>query len=253
MKFMQRCGVVFGVVFLACGLAAAGPLNLAGGGTKPQHKTPSPAQKPPAKPPEKKPDTKPATPAKPPPPKTVAIGEEVDGALMLNDTDGKPHALKDYRGKIVAIAMWSIDCPTCKLYEARVKKLNDDYSSKGVVVLAVAPNAGEADHLKDFVAKNPLGASVMTDPGQKLVQKLGALSTPEIYLLDAKGMLRYKGAIDDDPKGEKADKAKTFVKTALDELAGGKPVTTATTMATGSQIKVATAKKADEPAPPKKS
>jgi peroxiredoxin len=261
MKSLQRLGVIVALGFLSAGLAAAGPLGLAGDGKKPEHKTgQTPPQKPPAKPPEKKPEPKPEPKPAPKPeaPKRVAIGDEVDGALAFEDTDGKAHALKEYRGKIVAIALWSVDCPTCKLYEARVKKLNDDYSAKGVVVLAVDPNAAEAEHLKEFSSKNPLGASVMSDPGQKFVQKVGALSTPEIYILDAKGMLRYKGAIDDDAKGEKADKAKTFARTALDEMVGGKPVTTATTTATGTLIKVAPAKKPEEkkpeekPAPPKK-
>ena len=256
MQHLQRCFVVLGVAVLSGGLALARPSYSTGDSHADQHKS---TQKPAPKPPEKKPEPKPEQKPEPKPekkpeqPKRAAIGDEVDGGLAFSGPEGKPHALKDDRGKIVAIAIWSTECPTCKQYEARMKKLEDDFASKGVVLLPVDPNASEAAQLKDFNARNPLGVPVLSDPGQKFVQHVGAHSTPEIYLLDAKGVLRYKGAIDDDPRGEKGDKAKAYVRSAIDELLAGKPVTTATTTATGSPIKLGADKKPDEkPAPPKK-
>ena len=133
-----------------------------------------------------------------------------------------------------------------------MKKLGDDFASKGVVLIAVDPNSAEAAQLKEFNARNPLGTPVVTDPAQKFVQRVGAQSTPEIYLLDAKGVLRYKGAIDDDPRGEKGDKAKAYARTAIEELLAGKPVTTPTTTASGSPIKTVAKKPEDKPEPPKK-
>src|SRR5262249_9655269 len=148
-----------------------------------QKPAPKPEQKP-----EPKPDPKPAPAAA----KHVAIGEEVDPTLTLVDADGKSHTLRDYRGKTVVLAMWSVDCATCKGYQKKLDQLGADYGAKNVVVIAVDPNAGEATRLKDAGVKEP----VMADQGSKLAEKLGAMTTPELFVLDDKGMLRYRGAID---------------------------------------------------------
>ena len=264
MHTLQRTCLVLGLLSLG-GLPAIADTPQ----KKPATTHAKPAQKPTPKPPEKKPEPKPEQKPekKPEAPKKAGIGDEVDGAISLNDTDGKAHALKDYRGKTLVVAMWSIDCPACKQYQDRLKKLNDDYASKGVVVIAVDPNAGELDpgadpykRIKEYAGKNPLGAALLADSGDKLTEKLGATMTPEVFVIDAKGVLRYKGAIDDDPKGEKADKANAYVRKALDELIGGKPVTTSTTPVNGAPITRGPAPKPaeppkkpdDKPAPPKK-
>ncbi len=233
----------------------------------------TPAQKPATKPPEKKPEPKPeAKPEQKPAPKAEApkqptIGDEVDGAIALTDTAAKAHMLREYRGKALVLAMWSLDSATCKTYQDRLKNLTDEYAVKGVTVIAVDPNSADLDagadpykRMKDYTSKSPLGAALLADPDGKLSERLSAHMTPEVFVIDAKGVLRYKGAIDDDPKVEKADKANAFLRKALDEVLAGKPVTNSSTVAAGEPIKrgpapkpAEPAKKPDEkPAPPKK-
>jgi peroxiredoxin len=245
MKRLQRTMTVLGALCLVAMPALAqdkGKDKPKGG----EHKQPD---KPKADKPEQKPPTPP--PAPPAAPKHAVIGDEVDATLALTDADGKPHTLKDYRGKTVVLAMWSTECAVCKGYQAKLEKLNADYGAKGVTVLAVDPNTAEAEHIKDAVAKSGMKVPLFTDQGGKMAEKLGATATPAVYVLDGMGKLRYAGAIDDDPKSEKADKANSYLRKALDELGASKPVTTPTTIATGSPIKAgAVAKKPEEP--PKK-
>lgn len=249
MHALQRTTLALSLLSLAALPAAAQTTH-----QKPATPVAKQEPKPPARPPDQKP--KPPEPAK-----HVGIGEEVDGSIALTDTDGKTHMLREYRGKPLVITMWSIDCVACKQYHDRLKKLSDD--SKGAVVLAVDPNANELDpgadqfkRIKDYIAKNPMGATFMSDPGDKLSDKLGATMTPEIFVIDAKGMLRYKGAIDDDPKGEKGDKANMYVRKALEEVSADKPVTTPSTTTDGSPIRRGAApkppEKKPEPPPPAK-
>ncbi len=229
----------------------------------------TPAQKPTPKPPEKKPEAKPEQKpaAKAEAPKQPTIGDEVDGAIALTDTAAKPHTLREYRGKALVLAMWSIDSATCKTYQDRLKKLTDEYAAKGVTVIAVDPNAADLEagadpykRMKDYSSKTPLGAALVADPEGKLSERLSAHTTPEVFVIDAKGVLRYKGAIDDDPKVEKGDKANAFLRKALDELLAGKPVTNSSTVTSGEPIKRGPAPKPAEPAkkpeekptPPKK-
>ena len=69
----------------------------------------------------------------------------------------------------------------------------------------------------------------------------GATNTPHLYVIDAKGVLVYRGAIDNSPDGEgespEGGKLINYVDTALRELAAGKPITTKETKAYGCSVK----------------
>jgi hypothetical protein len=62
-----------------------------------------------------------------------------------------------------------------------------------------------------------------------------------MYVIDAEGMLRYAGAIDSNPSADPADipAATQYVKSALGELAAGKPITVANTQPYGCSVKYA--------------
>src|SRR5262245_31948358 len=67
----------------------------------------------------------------------------------LTDVAGKPASLKEIRGegkdaKVVVVDFWSKNCPYSKAWDDRLKEIHRDYSSKGVVLLAVDSNAKEA-------------------------------------------------------------------------------------------------------------
>jgi peroxiredoxin len=202
----------------------------------------------PPKAPEKKPDPKPAE-AKP-----LAVGGELDGATTLNDTAGKTHSMKEYRGKITVLAMWSSATPG-SAQEKRLAKIAADFGAKGVSFLAVASVAGEngdAKALGDAATKAGVTFPVLMDKGSTLAEHLGAKAVDEVFVLDAKGILRYSGSIDDDPKGEKADKAQDFLTPALKALADGKDVTPATTAPNGGTLKLEPHKAPAPANPPKK-
>ena len=228
----------------------ATPLLAAGGGTQtpPKKKEPPKKEAPKPKPPEPKKE-EPKKEAKP-----LAIGAELDGALALEDATGKSHAMKDYRGKITVLAFWS-STSAGSSQEKRLAKIAKDFEAKGVTVVAVDAVAGEADNAKNVqeaATKSGVTYPVLLDKSGALTAHLGAKSLDEVFVLDAKGMLRYSGAIDDDPKGEKADKAQDYLSTALRAVVDGKDVPTPTTAPNGGALHAAEAKKAPAAPPAKK-
>jgi hypothetical protein len=76
---------------------------------------------------------------------------------------------------------------------------------------------------------------VYKDPGNLLADQLGATVTPEVYVFDNAGVLRYHGQVDDSRNPARV-KAHTL-RAALDELLAGKSVTRAETKAFGCTIK----------------
>jgi len=215
------------VLILALGSAplVAGPLDGKKDPAKQEKK------KDPAKPPEKK-----AEPAS----KTIAIGSEIDGATSLVDSTGKAHTLKQYRGRVVVLQCWSTT--SAKSPQAmRLSKIAADYAAKNVTVLAIDPVPGESTDAKgvqDILKKSGAVFPVLLDEGAILAERLGASALDQVFVLDGKGIVRYTGAIDDDPKGEKADKADVFLLAALNALVEGKEVASPTTAANGGTLRL---------------
>jgi peroxiredoxin len=201
-------------------------------------KTPPPSQQPPAKKPEPKPAEK-----KPEAHKATGVGSELDASITLNDAAGKAHAFKDYRGKVVVVDFWSMD-PASEAYSKRLTEMADELGKKGVVFLAIDPSqtdlsgseAEMAKKVQEYAQKNGITFPVLLDKGGVVARKLGAKTMPEVMVVDAKGIVKYVGAIDDDPKGEKADKANHYLRSAVEAVMAGKDVATATTTPSGTPI-----------------
>ena len=178
------------------------------------------------------------------------VGSTIEETLALKDIDGKTHTMKDLRGKVVFIHFHSMHCPFMTPATPKIKQFQKDYAEKAVVVLAINANQaeiGEApketsfaapyEELKEYVKENEVRYPICVDHGNKLSERFQARTTPHCYVIDAKGVLRYAGALDDDPKGEKGADAKNYVRLAVDSLLEGKDVETATTKPYGCSIK----------------
>jgi len=165
------------------------------------------------------------------------VGSVIPGDIKLMDIYGKEHTLQDFRGKIVFIHFWSIVCPYEKLAEPKCIEIQKDYGAKGVVEIAINANQRElktdgpvpyAD-LREHVEKAGVNFLVTVDPGNKITDLLGGQSTPHCFVIDRDGVLRYSGALDDDPKGAKGKDAVSYVRNAIDALLAGKEVEVKTT------------------------
>ena len=81
--------------------------------------------------------------------------------------------------------------------------------------------------------------ATLLDPKGEVGKLYAAKTTPHMYIVDAKGTLVYNGAIDSISSSKKDDvaKAENYVAGALDLLAAGQPVKTATTKPYGCSVK----------------
>jgi peroxiredoxin len=171
------------------------------------------------------------------------VGSETDPSIMMTDISGKTQSLKDLRGKIAVVQFWSLDAGSA-VYDKALAALYAEYSKKGVVFIAIDPNKADADsgaepykRIQDHAAKSGLAFPIVVDNSYRLVDKFGAQTLAQSFVIDAKGILRYSGAVNDDAGGKKADKATPELKNALDALLAGKEVAPATTTPGGPAIK----------------
>ena len=168
--------------------------------------------------------------------------------FTLTDYDGKSVHLADLKGKTVVLEWFNPDCPFVKASHTK-GSLRDSakrHAAEGVVWLGVNSSAaGKQGNAPDRVAagKQAFGLDhpILADATGQVGHLYGATNTPHLYVIDARGILVYRGAIDNSPDGEgdspQGGKLINYVDTALSELAAGKPITTKQTEAYGCGVK----------------
>lgn len=169
-------------------------------------------------------------------------------AFSAPDSNGKTWSLAELKGKVVVLETSNQDCPYVRKHytSANMQTQQREAAAKGVVWLTVASSApGEQGFVTAAEAneitrtRNAAPAAFLLDPQSKIARAYGATVTPHMYIIDASGMLVYKGGIDSIPSSNVADvpKATQYVRVALDEVLAGKSVTEASTRPYGCTLK----------------
>ncbi|MGH9835477.1 MAG: thioredoxin family protein, partial [Blastocatellia bacterium] len=167
---------------------------------------------------------------------SLAIGQPIPD-FTLKDLGGKQHSLKDHRGQIAVIVFLSTECPFSNAYIERLRAIASDYSKKNVALLGVNANPAESlDQIREHARKNELGFTILKDEGSRVADAYGATRTPEVFVVDQSGVLRYHGRIDN--AKEIARVQRSDLREALDEMIAGKPVSVAETKSFGCPIKM---------------
>ncbi|MFB3909063.1 MAG: thioredoxin family protein [Candidatus Eisenbacteria bacterium] len=166
--------------------------------------------------------------------------------FTLKDLDGKTHTLSEYtkQGKVVVLEWFNPDCPFVQKHHKLTRNMLDTadrYRAKGIVWLAInsgAPGMQGAGLERNRSARDEYAMDypILLDDSGDVGRAYGAKTTPHMYVIDAKGTLVYKGAIDDDRSARALGKT-NYVARALDELLAGKPVTQAETASYGCSVK----------------
>jgi peroxiredoxin len=165
----------------------------------------------------------------------LAIGQPAPD-FTLTDLKGESHSLKDYRGKIVVLGFISTTCPISNDYNARMRAIAEDYGKQNAVFLGINSNFNEpVSGIKAHAAKNKLAFTILKDQGNQVADAYGAQRTPEIFLIDNEGILRYHGRIDNSREVRRVNRQD--LRAALNELIEGKAVSVTEGKAFGCPIK----------------
>jgi peroxiredoxin len=165
--------------------------------------------------------------------------------FTLNDVDGKPVKLSDFKGKLVVLEWFDQECPYCQYAYGEsgpLAELPERMKKQGVVWLTIhSGTSAKPEAMKKFAQERKLTAPMLIDADGKVGTAYAAKRTPHCFVIDEKGVLRYRGALDNAPMGKVSDKeTKTnYVESAVNALKNGKAVTTQETKPYGCPVKYA--------------
>ena len=174
-------------------------------------------------------------------PATAAIGKPAPD-FTLKDASGKTYTLSEFKGKNVVLQWINPDCPVCKRVSADglVSNMLKDLKSldKELVHLAInsthymKPDAG-AKYFKAHKIESP----VLIDADGVVGHLYEAKTTPHMFVIDAMGVLRYSGALDDDSRGRSGDEATNYVVNAVRQIIADEEVSPSKTKPYGCSVK----------------
>jgi len=161
----------------------------------------------------------------------------------LQGVDGKKYSLGYYKDNKALIVIFSCNhCPYVQAYEDRIKQIQEDYKSKGVVVVAINSNEDSGypedsfENMKKRASEKKFNFPYLRDDEQSVARAYDATHTPEIFLFDKNKKLAFHGKIDDNWQEPKKVQ-NHYLKNALDELLTGKEISVPETFTIGCTIK----------------
>jgi peroxiredoxin len=133
-----------------------------------------------------------------PPASRPRAGDRAPSFTLKTVDKGEPKALaellKEGAGRGVVLAFLSAECP----YVAQARQpLGELFRTHGGTLTFVGVNANQNESLDDIKADaaSNYPFRMLRDEGAKVADLFGADRTPEIFLIDASGVIRYHGGI----------------------------------------------------------
>ena len=158
-------------------------------------------------------------------PAPATVGKPAPDFSAVDET-GAAHELSHYRGHAVVLEWTNSECPFVERHYSAdtMEKLAATLGAKDVVWLAV--NSTHTNTPADTIAwkaEQGFAYPTLQDADGTLGHRYGARTTPQLFVIDAAGVLRYEGAIDDDPYGSAAVPVNYVGGAVAALLAGGAP------------------------------
>ena len=172
-------------------------------------------------------------------PEKAVVGKPAPD-FTLTDTSGEEHTLSDYEGEIVVLEWTNKKCPYVQRHykeETMTSTLDELGGSESVKWFAIdSSHFATAEASKKWKQKYEAPYPFLIDDEGEVGRTYGAKTTPHMYVIDKEGVLRYKGAIDNDKRGRKENPT-NYVLKAVKALQNGKSIEKPSTKPYGCSVK----------------
>ena len=115
-------------------------------------------------------------------------------SFTVPDLIGNPVSLSDFKGKVVLLNIWATWCGPCRKEVPSLERLYQLRKDRDFEIVAVSVDRSSASRVADFVAKYQMSFPVLHDSRGGVGQKYWARAIPSSFLLDKRGVIRWKVA-----------------------------------------------------------
>ncbi|MFZ5801355.1 MAG: TlpA family protein disulfide reductase [Candidatus Omnitrophota bacterium] len=112
--------------------------------------------------------------------------------FSLEDIKGDKVNLKELCGKPILLKFWTSWCPFCRKEIPKVNKLYEDYSQKGLVILAIDIEETKAK-ISSFAQKQNIKYKILFDLDGEVAKSYEVMGVPTYVLIDKDCLIRYTG------------------------------------------------------------
>ncbi len=119
--------------------------------------------------------------------------------FSLPGSDGTTVTLsRDPTVQLHVLCFLGTECPMARVYGPRLQQMADEFRDAGVEFIGVVSNVQDSmDEMKQYVRDHGIKFPVAKDYDHRVASAVGATRTPEVFVLDRTGAIRYQGRIDD--------------------------------------------------------
>lgn len=136
----------------------------------------------------------------------AAVGEESPTfeVQTIEGVDIRSDELKDNNS--VLLIFWATWCPVCKEEIPKVNTIYETFHPQGLEVIAIDVGINDSlKRVKRYVKKYGLSYPVVFDEGSSVTKQFGVQGTPTIFIIDKRGIVRYRSAAIPDDLAEHFD------------------------------------------------
>lgn len=163
------------------------------------------------------------------------LGSKVED-FTISDLKGDPVKFSSLKGDVTTVVFIATKCPISNDYNERMEAVYKDYAAKGAKFVFINANHSEpAAEVKEHAARHGFSFQVYKDKNNVVADRFGAQVTPEAFVIDKTGTIRYHGYIDD--SRNPANIKYQGLRKALDAVLAGGAVEKTETKAFGCTIK----------------
>ena len=112
--------------------------------------------------------------------------------FTLDQAYGGRVDLSAYRGKSVLLVFWTTSCSICRHELPLLDRLNTEFRSRGVEILAV--NIRDMDGAREFMSTEHLRLTNLIDPDGEIAQRYRVSGVPKLVLIGPDGKIRRSAA-----------------------------------------------------------
>jgi peroxiredoxin len=161
----------------------------------------------------------------------LPLGTVAPGFSLPEAVSGKTVSLDDFRQSPALLVMFICNhCPYVKHVQAGMADMCRDFQGKRVGVVAINSNdvqnypEDNPEKMREEAQRAGYTFPYLFDETQEVARAYRAACTPDFFLFDGRRQLVYRGQMDDARRGNNLPVTGSSLRTAVDAVLAGKPV-----------------------------